>query len=87
MPVAATVSVALWPDVTDWLAGCEVMTGATADGVLETVIVAADESTEPAGFDTRTQNVDVVVRAGVPKSAPVAPAIGVDVLPLAPAYH
>ena len=56
------------------------------DGVaaLETVTVAATESTEPPVFDTRTQYAVVVagttMRSGLPGT-------GVDVSPLAPAYH
>ena len=46
------------------------------DEALETVIVAADESTEPAPFDTRTQNVDADVSAGVVNCAATAPPMG-----------
>ena len=52
-----------------------------AGGGLETVTIAADESTDPAAFDTRTQNVEVVVSADVVKLVAVAPVTGADVSP------
>jgi hypothetical protein len=46
-----------------------------------TVIVATVESTVPAGFDTRTQNLVVSVSGGVVRPDSVAPGTGSDVDP------
>ena len=54
MPVAATLKDAVWPAVTDWLAGCVVMEGAT--GAALTVRVAALLVTLPAVLVITTVN-------------------------------
>ena len=66
MPLAATLKLAVWPAVTVWFAGWEVIDGATAAGF--TVKVALLLVTLPPAFETTTEKVDplsVVVVAGV----------------------
>jgi hypothetical protein len=86
VPSAATMRVAVCPDAMMAPCGCAVMVGATPDGGA-TVIVAVDESADPAAFDTRAQYVVVDVSPGVVKFAFVAPATGDAVSPAAPANH
>ena len=50
VPVATTLSVAVWPAAIVRLCGCVVIAGATP-----IAIVAVAESAVPNGFDTRTQ--------------------------------
>jgi len=49
--------------------------------------VAESESTDPAAFDTRTQNVVVSVSGGVSQSVDVAPVWGDEVRPRVSSYH
>ena len=66
MPVAVTLKLAVCPAVTVWLAGCEVIDGATAAGF--TVKVALLLVALPAELVTTTEKLDplsVVVVAGV----------------------
>jgi hypothetical protein len=74
VPEAATLNVAVCPDVTVWLAGCEVIDGATAAAF--TVRVAVLLVALPAEFVTTTENIDplsAVVAAGVVYELEVAP--------------
>jgi hypothetical protein len=66
VPVAVTLNVAICPAVTVWLAGCDVIEGATAGAL--TVRVALLLVALPAELVTTTEKVDplsVVVVAGV----------------------
>ena len=54
MPAAATEKVAVWPEVTVWLAGCVVIDGATAPAF--TVSMAALLVAVPAVLLTTTVN-------------------------------
>ena len=74
MPLAATLKLAVWPAVTVWFAGCEVIDGATAAAftVREALLLVA----LPAEFVTTTENIDplsAVVVAGVVYELEVAP--------------
>jgi hypothetical protein len=68
----------------NWFAGCVLKIGA---GGGTTVTTAARLSVEPFEFVTRTQYEVVLTRRGVVKAGPLAPMIGVVVVPLGPSYH
>lgn len=81
VPLAATVNDAVFPAITDWLAGCVVMAGATV--ALVTVSVAALLVALPALLVTAAVNfalLSVLVSAGVVYVAAVAPLIAAPFL-------
>ncbi len=81
VPVAATVNEAVFPAITDWLAGCVEMAGATTGFV--TVSTAALLVALPALLLTATVNcalLSAVVSAGVVYAEDVAPLIAAPFL-------
>ena len=85
MPAAVTLRFVLWPDVIAVSVGCDAIDGGVHDEL--TVTVAAVLSAGGAHCPVTRTQYEVVVVGLTMTDEFVAPATGLDVLPLVPVYH